>query len=312
MTKTLNKFIKKYILKNYKKILSNNLKLGGDIDILDTEHSLENKLLKNKIFKKSIISIRHHRTGSRYDLLDNTGYLFCLDFLKGKEKNPIFYNLYNSNSNKLKKIKTKEIKVNLSHFLLIIINLIKYFLWRVKIFLIQKPTIIEIFGVDGAGKSYLSKKILSKFNKINTVKIIHLWKIKNKKKDTLKKPHNKKNYIFIISIIKELYISMRIINLIFQVYVFSKRKSVYVFERSIYDIIIDPNRYRLSHSPFLIKTLYNIFFRKSKKVYLKVSYNLSRIRKNELSKEKYIILNKKLNILFKTKFINSYVQFKKI
>ena len=164
--------------------------------------------------------------------------------------------------------------------------------------------IIEIFGVDGAGKSYLASKIIKKNlkNKKIKVKIIHLWKFQETNQNVnTQKPYLKSNYIYPVSLIKELYIAIQI--LIFIIKIFSMRKSreVYIFERSIYDVVIDPSRYRLSHNPILIKLIYNIFFKDTKKVYIDASYEIIKKRKDELSKKKYTMLKYKLDKLFNQK-----------
>ena len=162
--------------------------------------------------------------------------------------------------------------------------------------------IIEIFGVDGAGKSYLASKIIRKILKKKKVriKILHLWKFKN---NTLgqntQKPYLKSNYIYPISLIKEIYIMTQIIILICKILIIKKPRLTYVFERSIYDVVIDPSRYRLSHKPILIKIIYNIFFKNTKKIYINTSFEIIRKRKNELTRKKYILLIKKLDKLFK-------------
>jgi len=162
--------------------------------------------------------------------------------------------------------------------------------------------IIEIFGVDGAGKSYLASKIIRKILKKKKVriKILHLWKFKN---NTLgqntQKPYLKSNYIYPISLIKEIYIMIQIIILVCKILIIKKPKLTYVFERSIYDVVIDPSRYRLSHKPILIKLIYNIFFKNTKKIYINTSFEIIRKRKNELTRKKYILLIQKLDKLFK-------------
>tara|TARA_B110000483_G_C18114917_1_gene511228 strand:- start:577 stop:1158 length:582 start_codon:yes stop_codon:yes gene_type:complete len=164
--------------------------------------------------------------------------------------------------------------------------------------------IIEIFGVDGAGKSYLASKIIRKILKKKKVriKILHLWKFKD---NTLglntQKPYLKSNYLYLISLIKEIYIIIQIIILICKILIIKKPRLTYVFERSIYDVVIDPSRYRLSHKPILIKIIYNIFFKNTKKIYINTSYEIIKKRKNELTRKKYILLIQKLNKLFKKK-----------
>jgi thymidylate kinase len=162
--------------------------------------------------------------------------------------------------------------------------------------------IIEIFGVDGAGKSYLASKIIKKNlkNKKIKVKIIHLWKFQNRNQNVnTQKPYLKSNYIYPVSLIKEFYIMIQIIILIFKIFSMRKSSEVYIFERSIYDVIIDPSRYRLSHNPILIKIIYNIFFRNAKKIYIDASYKIIKKRKDELSKKKYLYLTNKLNKYYK-------------
>ena len=164
--------------------------------------------------------------------------------------------------------------------------------------------IIEIFGVDGAGKSYLASKIIKKNlkNKKIKVKIIHLWKFQNRNQNVnTQKPYLKSNYIYPVSLIKELYIAIQIIIFIIKIFSMRKSREVYIFERTIYDVVIDPSRYRLSHNPILIKLIYNIFFKDTKKVYIDASYEIIKKRKDELSKKKYTMLKYKLDKLFNQK-----------
>ena len=164
--------------------------------------------------------------------------------------------------------------------------------------------IIEIFGVDGAGKSYLASKIIKKNlkNKKIKVKIIHLWKFQDTNQNVnTQKPYLKSNYIYPVSLIKELYIAIQIIIFIIKIFSMRKSREVYIFERTIYDVVIDPSRYRLSHNPILIKLIYNIFFKDTKKVYIDASYEIIKKRKDELSKKKYTMLKYKLDKLFNQK-----------
>ena len=164
-----------------------------------------------------------------------------------------------------------------------------------------KKTIIEIFGVDGAGKSFLTllirKELLKKQEK--KVKIIHLWKFeKNKQiiKNTI--PYTKSKYIYPVSLVKEIYLIIRMIILIFNIFFLFGNKIFYIFERSTYDVVIDPIRYRLAHKPIVFEAIYNTFFKNTKKIYINASYNLVTKRKGELTKKKYIKLKNKLDKFF--------------
>ena len=57
----------------------------------------------------------------------------------------------------------------------------------------------------------------------------------------------------------------------------------------------------MSHKPFFIEMIYNFFFKDTKKIYLNISYLLSKKRKNEISKKKYLHITNKLNKYFKNK-----------
>ncbi|MDC1132811.1 hypothetical protein OAS64_02820, partial [Candidatus Pelagibacter sp.] len=103
--------------------------------------------------------------------------------------------------------------------------------------------IVEIFGVDGAGKSYLASKIIKNILKTKKVriKILHLWKFKdNNLIQSTQKPYLKSNYLYPISLIKEIYMVIQIIILICKIFIIRKLRLSYVFERSIYDVVIDP------------------------------------------------------------------------
>ena len=163
----------------------------------------------------------------------------------------------------------------------------------------SKTNVIEIFGVDGAGKTYLIKKLKKKLKNKGEVKIFHLWNLKNKQDKKLTTPYNSNKYIYFISLIKELYIVVRIFFFVLITFNIFQKKKFYLFERSLYDLSMDPERYRMSHNPLMINKIYNLFYKDTKKVYLNVSYSLSNKRKKEITKKKYLYLTKKLNRYFK-------------
>jgi len=163
----------------------------------------------------------------------------------------------------------------------------------------SKTAIIEIFGVDGAGKTYLVKKIIKKLKKKGEIKIFHLWNLKNKQNKNTTTPYKSNKYTYFISLTKEFYIICRIIFFVLITLNIFKKKRFYIFERSLYDLSMDPERYRMSHNPLMIEKIYNLFYKNTKKIYLNVSYSLSKKRKDELTKKKYLYLTHKLNKYFK-------------
>lgn len=288
----IDQYIKKYRLN----FLSDNRSNGGDLDIFDEKKKLRLKFDKFLKKKKLIINKRYHKTGVRYDILNQKFELFCYDFLNCKETNPLFHNI--QKMDKLKKINKIIIKFNFFFIKKFIINLFNYFIWRINIFFKQKNTFINIMGVDGAGKTYLADKIKNNINHAIDVKISHLWKFQDKVFN-LSIPYKKKKYNLFLSIIKEIYIIINIILFFLRLTFFSKRKSIIIFERSLWDIVLDPHRYRLSHFPYLIKILISILMSKSYFIYLPISFRLSKKRKGELDYKKYLEINSKLNFFIK-------------
>ena len=300
--------ISNFIKKNYKYILSKNYKISyqkfkigkGDLDFIDRDKILRIKF--EKLFTKSnlVIMKRYHKTGLRYDIIDKKLNLYSIDFLNGIEINPYLFDFYNKTSKR--KIKIKQIKFSFSNFIILFKNIFKHFVWRISSLLKQKPEVIEIFGVDGSGKSYLAKRIFLKVNKSLKVIRLHLWKntvrIKDKNKII---PYQKKTFSFFFSLLKELFILLKLINLCLKIAFLNKRKCIYLSERSCWDIFIDPERYRLSHKPYLIKFFLKFIMQKSHKILILRDFKFVNSKKGELNLKKYKSLNLKLINFFKKK-----------
>jgi len=93
----------------------------------------------------------------------------------------------------------------------------------------SKTNVIEIFGVDGAGKTYLIKKLKKKLINKGEVKIFHLWNLKNKQDKKLTTPYNSNKYIYFISLVKELYIVFRIFFFVLITLNIFQKKKFYIF-----------------------------------------------------------------------------------
>lgn len=300
MDKAILKFVnynEKYLFN--KSLLKKKLfaKGKGDLDFYDKNKQLRKSFETLSKREKYITIKRYHKTGLRIDVLNNNLDFYSLDFLNGVEKNPLFFGLYNGS--KIKKIDSKKIKFKLIHLKKIIINLFKFCIWRYVSIVNQKPTIIEFFGVDGSGKTYLSNKIYYKLHGNISVYKLHLWKfINNQISCSNSFPYKHKDYNYYLSFFKEIFILINIIIIFFKISVKKFRKSVYLFERSCWDIYIDPTRYRLNYKPFFIKTILGFFLKSSYKFYLKKEFSLIKKRKNEISYKQFISLNKKLDKFF--------------
>ena len=302
------KIIKCFIFINKDKLLSNfkiikfkDIKFSGkDFDFIDKKFSLRTSFQKILTKKKLIFFKRYHKTGLRYDVIDNKFNVYSLDFLNGVEYNPIFYNLYNKPTNK--KIKSLKFKLNYKNLLIICNNFFSFFMWRINSIKNQSLTSVEFLGVDGSGKSFYASKLYNNIHKFCDVQINHLWKKKNTKvlyKTHL--PYQKKNYLMFKSILKDIYINFNIIIFIIKEFFFYKNKKLLIFERSLWDIHIDPSRYRLKYKSFLTKFILNFFLKNSHMIFLDKSFKTITKRKNELNIHQYKDIKKKINSFFKSK-----------
>ena len=295
------KQIKIFILSNKKSILSNNSNKGGDIDFIDKQKQLRNKIYK--IIKKYnlIYAKRYHATGVRYDIITKKLDIYSLDFLNGYETNPFYFEFSKKKSNQKIKIKINY-KLLIENFSIFFLNFFKYFFYRLCVLIFQKPTLIEFYGVDGSGKSYFTNLLEKKLKKRINLKIFHLWK--KKKKNNQSRPYLSKNYIFPISLIKEIFILFRLISFFIFLNFFTKRKCLYIFERSLHDTYLDPERYRMSHNPRMISFFLQKIFFKTFKIFINSSYKKVYLRKKELNKDKFEELNK----LFRNIKFNFFVK----
>ena len=303
----MNKSVLKFIQQNKKKILGNNsykrklfINGKGDLDFFDNKRLLRRKFEDLSKKRKFIIIKRFHKTGLRIDIIDNKFTLYSLDFLNGVETNPFLYNLYKGR--KHNKVNYIDVKFSLPIFFKILINIFKYLMWRLVTILKQEPLIIEFFGVDGSGKTFLSNRFYSRCKKNFDIKQLHLWNFKTKKNNKkYQLPYVKQKYNIIISYLKEFLIVFRILMLFFKINAINYKRSVYLFERSCWDIYIDPERYRLCHKPKLVYFLLNFYLKKSYKFYVNKKFNVINSRKKEISYEKYLSLKKSFNVFFKNK-----------
>ena len=283
--------INKFILKYKKFFLSDRRYEKGDLDILDKNKKIRRSFdyyLKNKKF---IISKRYHKTGLRYDIVDSDLKIYSFDFLNGKEMNPFKFNF--SRTKLMKKTDKINFKFNLQNINKLIKNIINQIRWRLFSILNQNITIIELFGVDGSGKSYFAKKIVKNIKNIIKFEVFHLWRV-NKINNVAVIPYNQKNYKIFLSYLKELYLVIKVLIFYLKNIFFDKRKKIIIFDRSLRDIVVDPTRYRLSHYPLLINILLNFILKNSYIFYLDISYKLSKKRKGEINRKTYKRIRKNI------------------
>ena len=300
----MNKSILIFLKKNKKFNLSRHIRYNnfingeGDLDLIDKNFILRNKF-EMLIKKQNLIFFkRYHKTGIRFDVLDLKFNLYSIDFLNGIEVNPIYFGMYKGAIRK--KIYDFKFNFSLTNLLKIFLNIVSYLSWRIVNLVRQKPTYIEFFGPDGSGKTYYCNKIYKRCKGAINLKKVHLWNLNSKKyKKANITPYTKKKFNIFLSLIKELFLLSKIFKLFLFTNIFNFRKSVYLFERSCWDIVIDPERYRLNHKPKLITFFLSFFLKNSYKFFLDKTFLLIRSRKKEISLNKYKFIKKRLNIFFK-------------
>jgi thymidylate kinase len=108
--------------------------------------------------------------------------------------------------------------------------------------------IVIFLGVDGSGKSTLINSILKKDRKkFNKIHFVPDYFRKNNKQNI--NPHKQIKRGKIFSLLKILY---WLVNYqIFKILNYNSKK-IYIFDRYIYDVLIDPLRYRFSLSKIII------------------------------------------------------------
>jgi len=151
-------------------------------------------------------------------------------------------------------------------------------------------------GVDGSGKTTLSKKIKQFYKKS---KYLHLkpYILFQDRRTVIKDPHNQKKSTLIISFLRLLswLVSYKIFFLI------DKNNKIYIFDRYAHDILIDPIRYKHNFPKILTKFILNIFPKPDLWIFLKPSIKTLKSRKYELSEIQLRLQMKKYSIFFKNK-----------
>jgi len=171
--------------------------------------------------------------------------------------------------------------------------------------------IISFMGVDGSGKTTLSKKIKKLF-----IKSIYLhlkpYILFKDHRMVIKNPHKFKKSTSFRSFLRLLSWLIS-----YKVFFFkSKNTKIYIFDRYAHDILIDPLRYRHNLSESITKFILSFFPKPDLWIFLKPSLKTIKLRKVELSdnelrrqiKEYSFFFKKKKNVLL----LGKYTQIKKL
>jgi len=138
--------------------------------------------------------------------------------------------------------------------------------------------VISFMGVDGSGKTTLSKKLKKTF-KNSTYLHLKPYILFQDRRTVIKKPHAKKKSSSIVSLIRLLawLASYKIF------FLKSENNKFYIFDRYAHDILIDPLRYRHNLSKNLSKFFLNFFPKPNLWIFLNPSLKTIKFRKHELS-----------------------------
>ena len=166
-------------------------------------------------------------------------------------------------------------------------------------------------GVDGSGKTTISKKIKKLYIKS---KYLHLkpYILFKDHRTVIKNPHKLKKSTSIISFLRLLswLISYKVFFLI------SKNAKIYIFDRYAHDILIDPHRYKHNLSENITKIVLSFFPKPDLWIFLKPSLKTIKLRKSELPDNELRRQTKKYIIFFKKKknvlIINKHIKIKKL
>jgi len=158
--------------------------------------------------------------------------------------------------------------------------------------------IIVFLGVDGSGKSTLIDT-LSKSNQKKYKKIHFMPDYFRKKNKPSINPHKQSKRSEIFSYLKIIY---WLINFYFFRLINFNSKKIFIFDRYIYDVIIDPLRYRITLSKKIKKIILKFSIKPDVIFFLIGNPNKIYYRKKELKlktitrlNNDYLIFSKKLN-----------------
>ena len=151
-------------------------------------------------------------------------------------------------------------------------------------------------GVDGSGKTTLSKKLKKIFK---NSKYLHLkpYILLQDRRTVIKNPHKKKKSSYIVSLLRLLswLVSYKIF------FLRKNNKKLYIFDRYAHDVLVDPLRYKHNMSNCLTKIVLSLFPTPDLWIFLKPSLNTIKTRKSELTQSESRRQIKEYSNFFKNK-----------
>ena len=155
---------------------------------------------------------------------------------------------------------------------------------------------ISIMGVDGSGKTTLSKKLKKKFKQSKYLHLRPYFIFKDLRR-VVRNPHNQEKSMSTVSFLRLLFwlISYKIF------FYKNKNKKLYIFDRYVHDILIDSLRYKHNLSKLLTRFILSFFPEPDLWIFLKPSFKTIKKRKVEISDSEIRRQTKEYSNFFKNK-----------
>ena len=161
---------------------------------------------------------------------------------------------------------------------------------------IRSTFTVSLMGVDGSGKTTISKKLKKKLKKSQ---YLHLkpYILFQDKRTIIKNPQDQIKSSSLMSLLRLLSWLIS-----YKIFFFKKKKNnFYIFDRYAHDILIDPLRYKHSLSTYLTKFILNFFPKPDLWIFLKPSFSTVKMRKSELRDHELRRQIKEYSYFFKNK-----------
>ena len=170
---------------------------------------------------------------------------------------------------------------------------------------------ISILGIDGSGKTTIIEGLINQFkynrkgnDLFRNVSIYHLFNLKSNNSINVT-PYQKKNFGIILGLAKIFYLFFMFgFTFIYEILPKKIRGELVIIDRNFQDVLIDPSRYRINNSFFLLNIIFKFLPKPDITIFLNVKPKILYSRKKELNLKKIYFLFKKFNLFYKN---NNYI-----